>query len=547
MDKLIWKVKQKIESESRKDRIEEIRRLLLSNREVEGENFLNPPRPRVEMVKDLADWDEEGLKKAEALIRKAIEEGRPILVYGDYDCDGVTSSAIMWEALSELGAKVWPFIPNRVEHGYGLSEGGIKEGVRRVEDKFGEKPLIVTVDNGISAHEEVKLIKELGMEVIVTDHHQVQGSKPEADSVVHTTGLAGSGVAWVLASTLVGREMGTELVALGSVCDLVDVKGMNRSLIKDGIEELRRTKSIGLKALMERAGVEMGKVGTYQIGFVIGPRINAAGRIGEGIEALRLLCTRDKNRAMELAEKLNSWNLERQEMTESSVENALVEVGKRKKLPKIILSASEEYHEGIVGLIASKLAERFNRPAIAMSLDEKIAKGSARSVGGVDITKIIGETKEMLLNYGGHEMAAGMSFERERLSEFVERMEKLGEGIDDELLIPVIEAEMELRPDDIDEELWEIMKQLEPFGPGNPKPLFLGEWKLLEANLVGSSGDHLRVRVGDEGKNWPGIGFGMGRLMKNLKLGEESKMGFYVDENEYRGKRNLQIVLKRLD
>ncbi|MBI2431192.1 MAG: DHH family phosphoesterase, partial [Candidatus Levybacteria bacterium] len=379
--------------------------LLLQNRGIktkkEIEEFLHPKLESV--TTKTVGVDQKQLKIAVKRIQKAIEDKEQIVVFGDYDVDGICGAAILWETLYALGASVIPYIPHRVDEGYGLS----KTGISNIQSQMSNVKLIITVDNGIVANDAVEFAKREGIDVIITDHH-VPGKKlPKAHAIVHTTKLCGTAVAYLLAQEFKILEDHLGLVALATVADLVPLTGANRTLLTYGLNILQKTKRTGIMAICSEAGIDQRTIGTYEIGHVIAPRLNAMGRLEYAMDSLRLLCTKDQQRAKLLAEKLGSTNRERQELTLETVLHATSgirnqESGIRKKL---LFISHESYQQGVIGLVAGKLVEEFYRPAIVVSKGEKVSKASARSVHGFNIIEFIRLASEHLVDVGGHPMA----------------------------------------------------------------------------------------------------------------------------------------------
>jgi len=370
-----WRIINKIQNSKSKIQNEEIVKILLENRGLktkkEQEEFLHPPKPQDLTIKEVG-ISSVNLKKAIARIKKAIKTKEKIIIYGDYDTDGVCGTAILWEAIYRLRGKVMPFIPKRKE-GYGMKvarlEEMAKEGVK----------LVITVDQGIVAIKQAKKAKDLGLDLIITDHHLPGEKKPEAWAILHTTKLSGSGVAWFLAKNL-GNEAGLDLATIGTVSDVVPLVGPNRSIVKYGLESVGKTKRIGLLNLYQLAGISPENIGTYEISFIIAPRLNASGRVDDPLDSLRLICTKDEGRALDLAKKIEEKNRQRQNLTEQILIHArnlwLNSDGKS----SLIFVQDKSYEEGVIGLVAGKLMEEFYRPAIVLAPRENHWVASARSI-----------------------------------------------------------------------------------------------------------------------------------------------------------------------
>jgi single-stranded-DNA-specific exonuclease len=531
---------------------EEIIQILLKNRglktQKEIKEFLSPPDPCT-LTPDDVGIDKFSLKQAITRIHKAIEKKESIVVYADYDADGITAGAVLWETMWALGARAMPYIPHRVDEGYGLSEKGI-DAVRELYDP----KLIITVDHGITAHEKVVYAKKLGIDVIVTDHHVKPEKLPDC-TIVHTTNLAGSGVSWFLSKEL-KESVSVELPVIGTIADLVPLIGPNRSIAKYGLAALRKTKRVGLEALYTDSGIDKKMIDTYTVSHQLAPRINAMGRLEHALDALRLLCTKDKDKATLLAQKLGLTNRERQKLTEDSVFHAFSMLPKLPKLPKkLIFLAHESYNQGIIGLVAGKLVEQYYQPSIVVSIGEIFSKASARSISGFNIIEAIRTSSDLLVDAGGHPMAAGFTVETKNLSALQEKLELFGEEhITDDMLIRQLKIDMEIALEDVTETLWKALTEFAPFGFGNPEPIFATRNVIVDdARLVGKDGKHLKLRISSKLPKSPKvskllsfdcIAFGFGSLYGQLKKGTEIDLAYSIDMNEWNGARKLQLKVK---
>ena len=483
-------------SDRKPDNLEEIKRTLLGNRGIKNqEEFFTPPKPSdliAQSAKYFSDLDQDQLNRAVSRIKTAIQKGEKIIVWGDYDVDGICATAVLWQTLYGLGAKALPHIPDRFEEGYGLGAAAIKklvgEGCR----------LIITVDSGITAGAEADLIKELGADLIITDHHLKPRKLPKAYAIVHTTALCGTGIAWLLASQLPPKpyslDPSLDLVAIATVADLQPLLGANRSLVRSGFEVLNRLERPGLLALAEIAGLKPGTLGSYAAGWVFGPRINAVGRLKHGIEALRLLCTTDPTRAHQLAQVLNRVNTERQELTVHTFDHAKGLVEGEEGL---IVIHHDSWHEGIIGLVAGKIVEEYGRPAIVISQGKDFSKGSARSVNGLNIVDVLRGAGKLLEDVGGHAAAAGFTIRTEKLEEFIKTVRK---NADPELSKldprPVLKIDFPLPLEMIDSGLVKELQDFSPHGVDNPEPVFLAEGAtVLQVKKVGRGKNHLKLGV----------------------------------------------------
>ncbi len=524
----VWKVLERKKS----DLVEQ----LLLNRgiknEKERELFLDPKIIDYQKLIELPH-----ISIAMKRIYKAIEKDELIVVYGDYDVDGITASAILYKGLSALGAKVLPYIPHREKEGYGLSTQGLDHA------KALGAGLVITVDNGIVALKQAKYAKEIGLDLIITDHHlPLEGGQlPEALTIVHSTNMCGAGVAWCLIQEGLSKSLREELlqfVAIATVADMIPLTGLGRAFVVEGLRVLNKTKNPGLLALFRESKIELGKIGSYEIGHAISPRLNAIGRLEHAIEALRLICTDNEKRARELARLLQETNIKRQDFTTIAVEEALVMIAERGN-KKIHIVYSENFLPGVIGLIAARITQETGRPSIAMAINEKGVKGSARSVDGINIAEIIRECSDLLIDVGGHKGAAGFSLEKKQIPQFVKRMEELMISSPDEIE-QVLEIEAEIEKKELKKSLVKEIDKLGPFGFQNPQPLLCGRSFMISDIRTLSDGKHLKFK--SDGIDC--IAFGMGNLAQILNHGQLVDLAFYLEINEFRGAANLQLKVR---
>lgn len=556
--------------------MDEIREKLLKNRGIETTKerweFLEPTLPeKIKLI--TVGLSAVTLKKAQARIREAIKKEEPVVIYGDYDADGICATAIMWETLRDLGAKVRPFIPRREKEGYGLSKEGIDSILKDEKYGFGRKGsqgswgLIITVDSGIVAHEAVEYARKNGLEVIIIDHHEKPKKLPRA-LIIHTNKLCAAGISYFVAdyfsqieqkrtdetdTDLTDRRL--ELAAIATVTDLMPLVGANRSIVKYGLEALNRTKRPGLRALFNMAGIE--KVGTYEIGYMIGPRINASGRIESALTALRLLCTSDFSKAIEYARLLNETNRDRQTMTEEMTAHAVGMQNEKFTMQnneRIIVIEHESYHQGVIGLVAGRLVEKYYLPAIVISKGETVSKASARSIAGFNIIEAIRDCSRILVNAGGHPMAAGFTIETSKIEEFKLAIKKVAEKkIFPAMLTRPVRVDDRIELQLVGPELYQIVSEMAPFGLGNPEPVFQGVVRVLQFRTVGQEGKHLKLVVSStlltdrgSGVMFDAIGFGMGGLAGKIKVGETVKIAYAIALDTFNGNHKLQLKLKDL-
>lgn len=550
-----WQIQNELTAKDNPN-IDEIIRILLENREIitdeEKEAFLNP---RLEDINfDSVGINAENVAKTITRLKKAFVKKEQIIIFGDYDVDGITASAILWETLHELGANVTPYIPHRLEEGYGLSIPGINN----VKTNFPKVKLIITVDNGIVANEAINHAKKEGIEVIVTDHHTTGNILPNSLAIVHTTKLCGAGVAWLLAKEIKKQfsksqnpeDNHLELAALGTIADLVPLTAANRAIVKSGLQGLCKTKRIGLMELFKEARCESNKIGVYEVGHLIAPRLNATGRMHSAMESLRLLCTKNQQRAQELASLLGTTNKERQNVLLDAAKHASLSVQGRQELKKLLVVAHESYPEGVIGLVAGRLVEEFYRPTIVISKGEKISKGSVRSISGFNIIDFLRQSSELFVNIGGHPMAAGFTIETEKINQVTEILEKLAhEAVDESIFTRTLKIDCELPLYSITDKFYSQLQQLSPFGMANPEPTFVSKGLIVEDyKILGKDGKHLKIKVKCQKSNViiDAIAFGFGDYADSLKIGDEIELVYTVDENTWNGKKSLQLKVKDL-
>jgi single-stranded-DNA-specific exonuclease len=516
---------------------------LLENRGIktqkEKREFFNSTRPEKLSLKKLKISEVE-VKKAIKRIKTAIKTKEKVIVYGDYDADGICGTAILWECLYSLGLNVLPYIPERFSEGYGLNI----ESIRKLKKEDSKLDLIITVDHGIVADKKVDVANELGIDVIITDHHQKGKPVPNVFSLIHTTEISGSAIAWILSREL-GNLGGLELAAIGTISDQLPLIGLNRSFAKYGLEALNKTKRPGLLALFEEAGIKSGEIGPYEVGFIIAPRINAMGRLTHAIDSLRLLCTKDRKRARDLADLVGKTNLERQKIVETVVAHVLRQTRDKPFNSEVIVVAHESYHEGVIGLAAAKLVEQFYRPAIVFSKKGDISKASARSISGFNIIEAIRKLEGLYLEGGGHPMAAGFSIETAKIEEFSKQINKIAEPLlTEEILSKKLKIDLEIDFNQINNGLCNKIKTFEPTGLGNFPPAFITKnVEVVEARTVGRDNTHLKLKLKKENIVFDAIGFGLASVY-TLVSGALIDIVYSIEENIWNEHKNLQLKIK---
>ncbi len=551
MDKKI-KIKSKLKTKSLNKRRQEIIQALLINRGLISKKlqnqFLSPENPINFSPKDL-EINSTQLKKAVTRIKKAIKNKELIFIYGDFDADGVTATAVLWETLYQLKANALPYIPPRDDKIRGLSPQGIDEIISLKKKK---PDLIITVDNGISAFKGVDYANRLGIEVIISDHHQPKGNKlPKAHSIVHSTKLAGVGVAWQISKLLKNIPQHLSLVALGSIADMMPLVGINRSIAKFGLKKLQSSKRPGLIALADEAGFKLQDLEAYQASFVIGPRLNAMGRLSHALDSLRLLCTTDNNKAKKLAQTVNLTNQTRQTQTLDMyfhAKNITNKVSKlnQNQMPKLIFVADKTFHEGLVGLVASRLAEKYHRPSIVVALGKNTSKASIRSIKGFNAIKNIRSIEKDLLEHGGHPMAAGFTVANQNLEKVKKKLTALAEKqLTERQLTPILEVDLELNLSDINWELYDDLEKLRPFGFGNPRPVFISKKvSLASFRTVGQDQKHLKLSLQGDSLKVNAIAFNHGYLAKDLSENQPIDLVYTLDKNVWNNQKSLQLKVK---
>lgn len=557
-----WEIIAQIKNKTSETAIEDIIDILLKNRGLktkkEKDAFLMPTLSNV--TTKSVGIDQKQLIKTVKRIEQAIKYQEQIIVFGDYDVDGITSSAIIWETINLLGGKILPYIPHRIDEGYGLSEIGITNLMTKIPNV----KLIITVDNGIVANTAVDFANKNGVNVIITDHHVMSELKPNAYSIVHTTKLCGAGVAYLLSKEIKSQKSKVkdqedthlELAALGTVADMVPLTDANRAIVKHGLEKLSHSKRPGLKALYRHAGSEKDILNVYEVGYIIAPRLNAAGRIESAMDSLRLLCTKDPKRAELLAERLEAINKERQVAMNEASEHAILSIRDSFKtsdlaekivLKNLLFVVHETYQQGVIGLVAGKLVEEFYRPAIVISKGEKHSKASARSIKGFDMIEFLRRHPTHFVNVGGHPMAAGFTVETENIPALQKALEKTAdEIITEEILKRGLKIDLELPLSEINHDLYNAIQALSPFGIGNPEPTFSSTGvKVKGYKLLGKEKNHLKLQLMQGNSQViDAIAFKMGNLSENLNESDIIDIAYTIDLNTWNGNSNIQLKIK---
>jgi single-stranded-DNA-specific exonuclease len=509
---------------------------LLSNRgfkkKSEIEAFFNP------QIKDYEkDLELSGIDKAKDRILQAVKNQELIIIYGDYDADGVCGTAVLYYGLTALGAKVLPYIPHREKEGYGLS----KFGLDQVKGK--EAKLVVTVDNGIVAVEAAEYAASLGIDLIITDHHVPSETLPRALSIVHSTQMCGAAVGWCLVRQLVDAEKAEDLldlVAIATVCDMLPLLGVNRVLVKSGLENLNQTSKVGLRALILEAKLKQGEITSYHVGHILGPRLNAIGRLEHAMDSLRLLCTKDPLKARDLAKILSEANDQKKRLISEALNEAknlvLEQWGSDGPKDKILILSSRQWIPGIVGLMSGRLAEEYKMPVVVISEGELQSKGSARTVNGINIVETIRQCSDLLLDIGGHPQAAGFTLTTAKIIDFKTKLKRVSDSVElDQTEKLTIEALVDSK--NLNKKLVTQLDQFEPTGVGNQKPVLASLNMRVEKIRTVGDGQHLKFTA----DKIDAIAFGLGNFINFLKEGQLVSLAYFLEIDNFGGSERLQL------
>ena len=494
-----------------------------------------------------------GMDRAAARVRLALERGERMAVYGDYDVDGITATCLLTEFLSGEGGDVLPYIPGRLEEGYGLNREAIASLARQ------GVTLVVTVDCGITAVDEVAFASQLGVDVVVTDHHTCKGTLPAAAAVVDPhqpgcpypfKGLAGVGVALKLAMAVAGPERARQvwesscdLAAIGTVADVMPMTGENRPIVSAGLARLNPSRRLGLERLISLSGQGDRPISSVSVGYTLAPRINASGRMGRAEVALELLMTRDPERAEALAQELCALNRERQAVEGEIFQQCVQRLGEAPQAEALVL-AGRAWHQGVVGIVASRLAEKYARPCFMICLDQGMGKGSCRSWGGINLFELLEECAPLLESFGGHALAAGFTVREEHIPALAQALSRaVAERAQGAELPSVLEADGVVPPELLTVEEVSALDRLEPCGVGNPRPvLVLGGVQVHSMSQVGR-GRHLKLKLESRGILLDAIWFSADGGELGLSPGCRVDAAFYPQVNEFRGQRSVQLQI----
>ena len=496
------------------------------------------------------------MEKATSRIKRAVENGEKITVYGDYDVDGITSVVLMYRCLTSLGANVDYYIPDRTEEGYGLNSSAL----RSIYDSG--TSLIVTVDTGTTAVEEIAEAENYGLDVIVTDHHECKPTLPvcvavvnpkRPDSVYPYKELAGVGVVFKLVCALIGDSTKAfslygDLVSIGTIADIMPLVDENRVLVSLGLDLLRKRPSCGIKALLEASGgYKHGQITASTIAFQVAPRINAAGRIGDPKRSVELLLCEDPEQAVSLAEGLCDENRTRRQMEADIIADVEKMLENRNPSDRIIVVGSENWHHGVIGIVASKIVEKYHLPCILVCFDGDRAKGSARSIKDVSMFELLTQSSRHLEKFGGHEMAAGLTLARKDFDGFVRDITAIAnEKITDDMMIPVVESECEIPFSEISLDTVHELQRLEPFGTGNPTPNFAFGNVVISDIIAVGAGMHLKLTFSYSGQDFSAMLFGTTLQDFDFATGDTVDIVFSMSENFFNNRYSLNMSLKRM-
>ena len=542
----------KVKEFSQKYKLSDILSKILINKGIikkkDLEIFINPTRKDFHSPFLMPD-----MEMAVDRILKAISKKENILIYGDYDADGITSTTVLKKFLEERGVNVSTYIPNRLDEGYGLN----KDAIKKIFDE-GQR-LVITVDCGISAIEEIEFANTLGIETIITDHHEPAETLPNALAVVDAkrkdsqypfNQLAGVGVVFKLIQAI-SIKLNLEekeylkyldIVCIGTISDIVPLVDENRVIAKLGLKLVAQTKNVGLKALIDTIGFK--EIDSNSISFGVAPRINACGRMGNEQVALELFLSDDYSKAKFLANKLNEYNTERQAIEKKIFDEAIKQIENSEKEKRCIVIGAEKWHHGIIGIVASKVTEMYFKPSILICFDEEEGKGSGRSIPGFDLHQALMECKDRLKKFGGHSMAVGVTIESSQFEKFKQEIEEYAKKSKIDEIMPIINIDTEIDLKDVNIDSVKSLKVLEPYGEANKMPLFLIKGLKIKSIRSLSDGKHLKLTLKDDNYMVNAIGFNMGNLSEKYLLDDKVDIVGNLDINSYNGMESIQIILK---
>lgn len=552
-----WQIYQsdyeKIKELQEKYNINKLLATILSNRgiieEKQIKKFLDPKRTDFYNPFLMPD-----MESAVNRILKAIENNEKIIIYGDYDVDGITSVTVLKSFFQDRGIHVDEYIPNRLNEGYGLNKTAIEKISKQ------KYMLMITVDCGISAIEEIDYANQLGIETIVTDHHEPGNELPKALAVVDAKrkdnkypcrNLAGVGVVFKLIQALSIKLNLDEkeylkyldIVCVGTISDIVPLEDENRVIVKLGLKLVSQTRNLGLREILKLSGYQ--QIDSTTISFGVAPRINACGRMGHQEDALKLFTTKDINEVIKLAEKLNEYNKERQDI-EKNIYNEAIEIIDKDDLDKknTIVVMGKNWHHGVIGIVSSKITELYFKPSILLCEEDDYGKGSGRSIPGFDLYKALTECKDKIDKFGGHSMAVGINVKKEQFNEFRNKLEEIAKEQHIEEIVPILNIDAQVELDEINKDMVNSLKELEPYGEGNKMPIFAFKNLRIDSIRALSEGKHLKLTLKDKKNIVNAIGFNLGYLSSEYKIGDKIDVVGNLEINSFNGVDNLQINIK---
>ena len=552
-----WQIYQsdyeKIKELQEKYNINKLLATILSNRgiieEKQIKKFLDPKRTDFYNPFLMPD-----MESAVNRILKAIENNEKIIIYGDYDVDGITSVTVLKSFFQDRGIHVDEYIPNRLNEGYGLNKTAIEKISKQ------KYTLMITVDCGISAIEEIDYANQLGIETIVTDHHEPGNELPKALAVVDAKrkdnkypcrNLAGVGVVFKLIQALSIKLNLDEkeylkyldIVCVGTISDIVPLEDENRVIVKLGLKLVSQTRNLGLREILKLSGYQ--QIDSTTISFGVAPRINACGRMGHQEDALKLFTTKDINEVIKLAEKLNEYNKERQDI-EKNIYNEAIEIIDKDDLDKknTIVVMGKNWHHGVIGIVSSKITEQYFKPSILLCEEDDYGKGSGRSIPGFDLYKALTECKDTIDKFGGHSMAVGINVKKEQFNEFRNKLEEIAKEQHIEEIVPILNIDAQVELDEINKDMVNSLKELEPYGEGNKMPIFAFKNLRIDSIRALSEGKHLKLTLKDKKNIVNAIGFNLGYLSSEYKIGDKIDVVGNLEINSFNGVDNLQINIK---
>ena len=519
----------------------------------EATHFFNPG------IQDLHDpFLLQDMEKAVDRVQSALMNKEIVLIYGDYDVDGTTATSLLYLFLHEIGLNTIYYIPDRGKEGYGLSRTGIDEAIKQ------NVTLIITCDCGINAFNEISYANANGIDLVITDHHEPAETLPDALAILNPKRendpypfkeLCGAGVAFKLLQAFSTKNnipleklfRHLDLVAIGTAADIVPILDENRALVAKGLEYLNRTNKVGVNALMKVSGFTNKVMNVVNIVFGLAPRINAAGRLGEATRAVKLLTSFDRNEARDLAFLLEQENRHRQSIEKDTIDQAILRLNATHDIykDKLFAISGEDWHQGVIGIVASKIKELYNRPVVMISTQNGIGKGSARSIPNFDLYNAFTECADLLENYGGHKMAAGLTINKEMIPRFQERIKRIAsKQITEEMLHPSLLIDCEIDFNEINQDLLNHLKKMAPFGPGNMRPIFIARELSIAGmpRIVGEN--HLKFKAAKDKKIISAIGWKLGTMYEMLISNRPLDIVFVIEENEWNGIKEIQLNIK---